>query len=455
MTYSEIAAKIVELIGTNDNVVSIMSCMTRLRVETVDPHRVDVVGLQQVEKVKGVTLKGNTVQIVLLGELKKVYDEVEKITTTKDIVVKKSFIDGLLDFLSGTFVPIIPALIGCGVLQGILMIVDTFGWLDPASSTHQILTLMSNLGVYFFPIFIAISASKKVRCNTFLAVMIAGFLIHPTFLEWVSSGTQYMNFFGLPMRLNNYTSSVLPVLLSIWVIKYVELFAEKISPKVVRSLLVPLIVLLIATPICMGITAPLGSYISDGFAIVMDFLQTQVPALAGLVIGAFASVFVMTGLHMVLIAFIMMNLAIVASDFIKPILAISNIVVGSIALAAFFQLNNKEEKGYALSAAILGMGCGLSEPSLYGVVLKYKRPLVPMIFTGSIEGLLSVVLGVRTTAVIQGPFILTLPTYAGCIIQVLVCLAVAVGLAIVSTLLWGVEKPGLIPQMFARKKAEK
>lgn len=82
MTYSEIAAKIVELIGTNDNVVSIMSCMTRLRVETVDPHRVDVVGLQQVEKVKGVTLKGNTVQIVLLGELKKVYDEVEKITTT-------------------------------------------------------------------------------------------------------------------------------------------------------------------------------------------------------------------------------------------------------------------------------------------------------------------------------------------------------------------------------------
>jgi PTS system beta-glucosides-specific IIC component len=449
MTYPEIAERIVELVGTDANIISIMSCMTRLRIETIDKEKIDTEALKQVEKVKGVTLKGSTVQIILLGELKDVYKEVEKLVTVKEGVttVKKSVVDSVLDFLSGTFIPILPAIIGCGLLQGIMVAVTQFGWLSPEGSTYRLLTLFGQCGTYFFPIFIAMSAAKKLKTNPYLAVLIAGIMIHPTFLGWVSEGEENFKYFFLPIRLNTYTSSVLPMLLSIWVLKYVEMFAEKISPKSLRMLLVPFITLVIGAPLCLGIAAPLGSYIGDYYTKFLAFLVENAPIVTGIFLGAVSSLLVLTGLHSVAVSFIIVNIASTGTDFIYPIMKLSTIILGGIALGAWLSVKNKEEKAYCLSAWLLAFFGGLSEPSLYGVVVKYKRPFVPMIVTGMIVGTLSVATGVCCTTIAGGGWIFSLAAFMTCLPQYIFCIALGTLGGAALTYLWGVEEPGVLAKI--------
>lgn len=452
MSYSEIAARIIEYVGGNDNIVSIMSCMTRLRIETREKEKVNIDLLKGVEKVKGVTLKGSTVQIVLLGELEDVYKEVEKQVdiTNKDVVIKKSPVDAVLDFLSGTFIPILPAIIGCGLLQGLMVCVNQFQLLDAESTTYQLLTLMGSAGVYLFPIFIAMSAAKKVQCNEYLAVLIAGIMIHPTFLEWVSTISDF-TFFGIPVRMVNYSSSVLPVLVSIFVIKYVEQFAEKISPKSLKTLLVPLIVLVIATPVCLIVTAPLGSYVSDIYVKFLQWLVNDAPILCGLFLGACSSLLVLTGLHTVAVSFIMMNLSSTGVDFIFPIMKLSTVILGGIGLGAWLSLKDKEEKSYALTSWILAFFGGLSEPSLYGIVVKYKRPFVPMIGTGLVVGTLSVMSGVCCTTIAGGGWMFSLPAFMSALPQYLLCIAIGTFGGAAFTYFWGVDKPGILARLLTRK----
>lgn len=464
MTYSEIAKKIVELVGTDENITSIMNCMTRLRISTIDRSKIDVEGLKQVEKVKGVVLKGNTVQIVLLGELGDIYAEVEKLVTIKEHTstekVKEKITVGyivgvVMDYISGTMVPILPALIACGLLQGIMVAINQFGWLDPESSTHQILTLLSNTTLYYFPVLIAFSAARKIKCNPYIAAVIAGFIMHPTFIEWANAGLENFNFFGLPVYLMAYNNNVFPMLISVWVIKLFEVLFNKVMPKSLKTTFTPFFTLICSAPIIIVVTAPLGGYLANAYSTAFTFLMTHYPILTGAVFGATGSLLVLVGLHVLNMNFTLMNIGNLGYDFIWPILKFSTNILGGLALGAWLKVKNKEDKAYALSAWALACFGGLSEPSLYGVVVRYKRPMIPMIVLGTIVGMISVASGVTTYAVVGGSWLISIPAFLHCLPQYLLCIAICnIGGAIIGYV-WGYEEPGSLPAIIENKLNKK
>ena len=461
MTYAEIAQKIVELVGTDENITDIMNCMTRLRVSTIDKSKIDVEGLKELEKVKGVVLKGNTVQIVLLGELGDVYKEVEKIVTIKDeystetVKAEKmtlgSIGGSIMDYISGTMVPIIPAMIACGLLQGIMVAVNQFGWLDNTTTTHKIISLMASTTLYYLPVMVAFSAARKIKCNPFIAVAIAGFLMHPTFLGWVNEGLEGFNLFGLPVRLMAYNNQVFPMLLSVWVIKIVEDMFNKIMPKTLKTSFTPFFTLIVALPIILVVTAPMGGYIAEGYSKVFIFLMERAPLLTGAIFGSIASLMVLIGIHTVNTQFVNLNIANLGYDFIWPILKFSTNILGGFALGAYFKLKNKEDKAYALSAWMLAFFGGLSEPSLYGVIVRYKRPLIPMVTLGAIVGMVSVSTGATAFALVPGSWIISLPGFVHCLPSFLLCIAIAnIGGALLGYL-WGYEEPGFLPGLIENR----
>ena len=438
MTHAEAAEKIIEFVGGNENIISYMNCMTRLRIDVADKKKVNKKALESIEMVKGVSMSGTICQVVLLHDLEGVCQEMEKLVVLTQKNVKKSIKDQILNFLSSVFTPLIPVLIACGLLQGIMALINQFNWLSPESSTYIILNTMSMAGLYFYPILIAFSSARFLGSNPYITAMIAMILLHPDFLAMADSSMASATFFGLPVRLVNYSQSVFPMLLSAWVVYFVEKVVNKYIPNVIKTSLAPFLVLFIAAPISIIVTAPVGSYLSILFEVVFNWLYTSVPILAGLVVGAFASLFVMTGMHLVLVVLALTNLSAYGFDVLFPILHLSTTILGSIAFGCALRIKSKEDRALAVSAGILGVIFGLSEPALYGVVIRYKRPLVPMIGVGAIVGAISMLLQVKSTALANGIF--NLPGFFLTLPQYLVCFALALCGGFICAYLYGVEE---------------
>lgn len=439
MDYKEIAGQIIEKVGGNENIVGHMNCMTRLRIEVVSKDKVDRQGLEQIESVKGISFVGTIVQVVLTDALEGVYREFAKQVVITAEKKKEGIGTRLLNFASSVFVPIIPALIGTGLLIGIVTLLDNMHWIDTSGTTFQFLNTLAYTALYFYPVLIAFSAARHLGCNPYLAVVIALFLCHPSYQAIVDTGAEYVSYLGLPVRLNTYTNTVFPMLLCIWGIYYVEKLVNRVVPDLLRTAVAPLIIIVLSSVLCLVVLAPLGSYVNIGFSAFFSWFYETVPVLAGTLIGAVASLLVLTGLHMILVVLALGNLSAFGYDVIFPILVLSTVILGSISLGAALRVKNKADRGICLSSALMGIVFGISEPALYGVVIRYKKPLVPMVACGAVVGVLSMVLGVKTT-VVGGNGVFTFPGMALAPVPFAVCFVLALVLPAVATYVYGLSE---------------
>ncbi len=398
MNYDEIARSILENVGGNENIISIMSCFTRVRIEVKEKDKVNEDMIKKLDGVKGATFFNNTYQIIFGGKCNDVYDALAKIVTIKEeqIPVKQNEKFGwrtVFDYITGSIQPIIPVLIGCGLIQGILALMSYIE-IDATTYGYQLINAAGTAGYYFLPILLGFSAAKKLGVNPYIGATLGGILVYPTVIELAGQGAT-ASFYGLPVKLVTYSSTMTPILLTMPIVYWVEKFAKKISPTLLKSVLIPAITIIVSLPIMVVVTAPIAQVISEVLGQGIQYIYSHFAILGGLIIGATCPYFVLTGIHQATAIPIVLNeLATVGYSVVFPILGFGNAAVAGSALGVALKTKNKSLRSEAFSSTIIG-AIGITEPALYGVLLPTKKSLIAPGIMSGICGALSLTFVVK------------------------------------------------------------
>lgn len=417
MTNKEIALKVLELVGGEKNISNATHCATRLRLVLNDDSKADIAKISRIEGVLKAQNSGGQLQVILGGKVGKVYQEfmdAANITPSKDVKeVKKNPINRVIETVAGIFTPLLAPLVGCGMMKCLSSLLTVSGLVDGKSGFITIFNMIADVVFYFMPFFLAVSAAKKFKANEYLSIALAGCLIHPTILNAASNiaqtGVTTIDFLGLPILLVKYTSTVIPIILSVWVMSYVQRFVEKIIPDMLKIILVPMIVLLIMVPLELTALGPVGSYIGNGLTSVIDFLFNTNGIIAGAFLGFFRPILVMFGMHYSIMPMQIQQVAEVGYSTILPSAIAANLAQAGAVFAVFLMTKNKTMKAAAGSSTVSAV-FGITEPAIYGVNLKYKKPFFAACLAGGIAGGFFGMVNASGTA-IAIPGILSLGTY--------------------------------------------
>lgn len=422
MSNQKLAKEILEGVGGSENVNAVWHCATRLRFKLEDVNAANTKKVEDTDGVIAVVNSAGQYQVVVGNSVAQVYEELTSLpgmathaaANTESALDKNNEkfnpISQLMDFVSAVFTPFLGALAGAGILKGILALVTTLNWLSSDSGAYKVWNAASDAIFYFLPIFLAFTAAKKLKVNQFVAVSLAGALIHPSLVEVVSN-SQTLDFFGIPLVPITYTASVFPILLSIWGLSYLEPFLNKIFPESIRNMLTPLVSLVIMLPLTLAVIGPVGTKISDVFAWILLAIYGFSPLLAGLVLGAFHQSIVIFGVHWALITLMINNVANQGYDQWLPIVCAAVLSQAGAALGVFLKTKDQKLKGLSGSAAITAI-FGITEPAIYGVTLKLKRPFYCAMIAAGIGGAVIGSFEVHAST-FTFPSLLAIPTYLG------------------------------------------
>ena len=420
MDYIALAKAILENIGGNENVKSVVHCATRLRFTLLDAAKADTEKIGKLKGVLKVVNAGGQYQIVIGPDVPRVYQEVislggfEAHAGVEDAEAekedKRSPLSKVLESVASIFQPVIPAITGAGLLKAILALCTTFHWMDNSSQTYAILNAMSDAAFYFLPILLAQSCAKKFKCNQGTAMALAGFMIYPSFVTLLK-GTEAVTMFGfLPITKATYTSSVIPIILGVWFMSYVEKLVQKYCPKAVKFFFVPFLSLFIGGIVTISALGPIGAWASDLIQMFFSWLKDFAPWLVPTVVGIFSPLLVMTGTHYGLIPIGTNNLGTVGHDaVVGPGMLVSNTAQGAAGLAVALRSKNPDTKQLASSAGVTGV-LGITEPVLYGINLRFMFPLYAAMIGGGVGGLFLGLTGVERFGA-GSPGLLVLPVY--------------------------------------------
>ena len=421
MNYENLAKSILEKVGGEKNVSNLTHCATRLRFNLKDITKAKTDEIKALKGVMGVVEKGGQYQVIIGNDVNNVYKEIMKTTNLEGKESNAEEVDDrkpvakVIDTITGIFTPILPAITAAGMMKAVLALLKAFNLLTPQSQSYQVIEFMADAAFYFLPILLANSAAKKFKCNQYLAMMLGGMLLHPTFVSMVNTAKEAgtsIGVFGLPISLASYSSSVLPIILGVWFMSYVEPIADKISPKSIKFFTKPLITALVAGIVLLVVIGPLGYIISDKVGLGIKTIESYASWLVPTLLGGLTPLFVMTGTHYGLVPIGINNRMTMGYDtIIYPGMLASNVSQGAAALAVAFKTKDSEIKQLASSTGITGV-CGITEPALYGVNLRFKTPLYASMIGGAIGGLF---LGIFRVCNYSGgsPGLLTLPSYIG------------------------------------------
>ena len=434
-------------------------CATRLRLNFKDESKVDLEAVKKVEGVIGAVKKGGQYQIIIGTDVAQVMNEVNKlgkITGGESGQEKKeNLINRLMSVIAGIFTPIIPALIAGGMVKAVLTLLTFFKVVDSASQTYYIINFIADTPFYFLPVLVAISTAAKLKCNMYLAAVIGAALLHPNCTSLVSAA-EPVSFIGLPVTLISYGSSVIPSILAIWLMSVVEPFADKISPKPIKFLSKPLITVIIVAPITFIVLGPLGYTVGSALAVAADFLNQNVGWLVPTLMGAFMPLLVMTGMHWSFTPIIMQSYASYGYEAIMgPGSFVSNICQGAASLAVALKTRNKEMRQIATSAGITAL-LGVTEPAMFGVTLKLKKPLYAVMIGGACGGLYAGLNGVvRYTSGTPGlaSFAVFIGENPMNIVHAFISVGIGAAITFVLTLVFGFEDEAA-PVKAEQKEAE-
>lgn len=422
MSYQKLASDILDGVGGKENVNAVWHCATRLRFKLNDVKRADTGKIEKLEGVITVVDSAGQYQVVVGNSVSQVYEALTSLpgmaahasASNGDVQEKRTGkfnpISQLMDFVSAVFTPFLGALAGAGILKGILALFTTMKWISPDSGAYKVWSAAGDAIFYFLPIFLAFTAAKKLRVNPFVAVSLAGALIHPTLVEIVSN-SQTIQFFGIPIVPITYTSSVFPILLAVWGLSYLEPLLNKWFPESVRNMLTPLFSLVIMLPLTLIVIGPIGTKISGLLALALLAIYSFSPLLAGLVLGAFHQSIVIFGVHWALITLMINNVANQGYDQWLPIVCAAVLSQAGAALGVFLKSKDAKIKGLSSSTAITAI-FGITEPAIYGVTLKLKRPFYCAMIAGGIGGAIIGSFEVHAST-FTFPSLLAIPTYLG------------------------------------------
>lgn len=418
MNYQELGNKIVELVGGKDNISSLTHCATRLRFNLKEQNKAQTESLKNLAGVMGVVNSGGQYQVIIGNDVNNVYKEIVggiDIDKQEKTVDKRNFVAKFIDTLTAIFTPVLPAITAAGMIKAVLSLLLAFKVLSKTDVSYQVINFMADAAFYFLPFMLASSSAKKFGCNQYLAMMIAGMLLHPDFVNMVKlakEGKEAVHLFSLPIYNANYSSSVIPIILSVLFMSYVEPLADRFSPKAIKFFTKPLIIASITGVVSLCVLGPIGYILAGYIASGVNFLNTYVNWLVPMILGGFFPLFVMTGTHYGLIPIGINNRLTTGFDtVIYPANLASNIAQGAASLAIAFKSKKPEVKQLASSAGITAV-CGITEPALYGVNLRFKTPLISAIFGGLLGGLFVGLFNVKNYGG-GSPGLMTLPGYLG------------------------------------------
>ncbi len=446
MDYNKTAADILKLVGGEKNVVSVTNCMTRLRFVLNDAGKADTEGLKNVKGVQGIVTKNGQFQVVIGTDVSHVCDEIKKLghfgEETQAPKENKGIVAGFFGGLTAIFQPIIPALAGSGMIKALLALLVFVGWVDNGSQTYQIFNAFGDALFSFLPFMLAFSAAKYFGCNQYVSAALAGVLLHSSF---TSLEAPILLFGFVPVTQVSYGGSVVPILLIVWAQSYIERFANKISPKSVKIFLAPLLTIIVTG--CLGITilGPLGNLVGQGLAVGFNWLNDYAGWVIPFLMGAFCPFFVMTGMHYCFAPIQTIQYATLGyGTILGPGMLASNIAQGTASLVVGLKSKNKELKQLGISAGFTGL-MGITEPALYGVTLKYKRPLYAAMIGGGVAGLYAGITGIHTYSSTTAG-LLALPVYIGGsgfenVINAAITIVISMVVTAAATLVLGFEDP--------------
>ena len=451
--YFDCANKILQFIGGNENVASAAHCATRLRLVVKDESLINKEEIENLDLVKGAFMNGGQFQVIIgQGIVNKVYAEFANITGIKEMSTADVKAEGakklnplqrLAKVLSDIFVPIIPAIVAAGLLMGLLGLAGKFG-LEQYSNTWwwMMLDWFSSAAFNFLPILVAISAAKVFGCNPYLAATVGGIMIHPALQNAWTQGTGYetIKVLGLiDMPLLGYQGTVLPILIVIFVMSYIEKGTRKIVPELLDILLTPLITVLVTGFLALAVIGLAANFIGAGISTFLTFAIDKLGIIAGLLFGGAYSSIVITGIHHSFHAVELSVLAETGVNTLLPIWSMANVAQGGACFAAFLLTKNKKMKAIALPSAISTL-FGITEAAIFGVNLRYKTPFIGAAIGGAIGGAYVVAMKVGMTAVgvtgIPGMAI----TASGSTLHYIIGLVIAVGVAFVATMFMGIKE---------------
>ena len=389
MNYENTAKKILQRVGGKDNVISLVHCMTRLRFVLKDESIVDDEAVKKTKGVMGVMKKAGQYQIIIGNDVANVFAELNKLGNFSNEAPKKEAIktekqnlfSRLMDTISGIMAPVIPAIIGAAMIKVLLTLLPMIGVLSTEGDTYNLLSVMGDGAFFFMPVLIAISASKKFGTNMYYAASIALIMLHPNFISLMNNAHEagetikFLNI--VPVTYAFYAYSVIPIILAVWSLKYVERLVDKITPVVTKNFLKPMLIVLIEAPIALIILGPLGAICGNVISTLVYAIHDKLGFIAiGLVAGVYPFV-VMAGMHH---AFTPIKLGMIASTGFENFICIgelcSNMAQGAASLAVAVKSKNKDFKQIAGSSAFSALFAGITEPALYGVTLRLKRPML-------------------------------------------------------------------------------
>lgn len=397
---TKLAAEILEMVGGAENITFVAHCMTRLRFNLKDESIVDDAKVKAIDGVIDIRHSAGQYQVIVGPKVDKVYEIVAKETgidtgkSAADEGETKGFLGKLMKLISGIMMPVLPALIACGMINAVLSILTTAGVVSAESGIYTMLYGMGNACMYFLPVLVGSSAAKFFGIDQYIGAVLGAILIYPTFVVAAGAGDA-LDLFGVKFTMVSYASTVFPAIVAAWFASVLYKWLRAVLPDALAFALVPFLTVAIAAPISLLVVGPVIQQASSLLATAVLAVYQLSPVLCGVILGPiFGLVMIPLGLHWALIVISINNIMTVGSD---PILGLLCGSMGVVGACLAFALRSKDpgEKSLGFSCAITSL-CGITEPALYGIVLEHKKIIIASMISGAISAVIPAIFNTRT-----------------------------------------------------------
>lgn len=419
MNFKATAKGILESVGGVENISNMSHCATRLRLKLKDSSKADDEAVKAVDGVVNVINKAGQYQVLIGTEVPHVFEEFEILvkgsgnaeefqnTDSDEGIVSKIF-----SSISAIFAPLLPALAGSGILRGLLILAVQLGLIQEGSGTYTILFATSMAVFYFLPVLLAYTSGKRFGASPYISALIGAALLHPDLIGLMgnSGNGTVTSFFGIPTVLMNYNSTVLPIIIAIWVYSYLYKFLDKKIPETLKLVVLPLISLVVMVPLTLIVIGPIGVYTGEGIANIVNWLIERSGILTGILIGGGWSVLVSFGVHWAVNPIMINNISQFGYDYICPLTFACNFAVIGTALGVYLKAKNTKLKGFALTGIITIALSAIIEPTLFGMLVKNKKLFLAQIIGGAVGGAYLGLMNVVTNAFVFGS-VTTFPAF--------------------------------------------
>ncbi|MBC1642147.1 PTS transporter subunit EIIC [Listeria welshimeri] len=422
MDYKLMAKEILEHIGGAENVANMTHCATRLRLTLKDISKADDEAVKGINGVINVVNKAGQYQLLIGTEVPKLYDEFENLVKgtsdsnfeEKNTDSSESIISKIFSSVSAIFAPLLPALAGSGILRGLLILCVQLGWISEDSGTYSILFVTSMSVFYFLPVLLAFTSARRFGASPYISALIGAALIHPDFIALIGNAGNgaTTEFFGMPVVLMNYNSTVVPIILSIWAFSYLYKFLDKKVPENLKLVIIPLVSLAIMVPLTVIIIGPLGVYSGELVANGVNWLIERSGILTGIIVGGGWSVLVSLGIHWAVNPIMINNISMHGFDYIVPFTFACNFAVMGTTIGVYLKAKNSQLRSFAMTGFITIALSAIIEATLFGLLVKNKKLFLAQIIGGAAGGAYLGLMQVVANSFVFGS-VITLPAFVG------------------------------------------